>query len=69
MAWTHDRARIARLHKGPNPDPVAILDARRDLRASKAEDYLRQLLATVPPLTVEQRDRLVSLLRSGGELA
>ena len=67
MAWTHDRARIALLHKAANPDLAAIHDARRDLRASRAELYIRELLATVPPLTVEQRDRLAGLLRSGGE--
>ncbi len=63
MAWTHDRARIARLHRAVDRDESAILDARRDLRASRAEVYLTQLLSVDPPLTVEQRDRLAGLLR------
>ena len=67
MAWTHDRARIALLHKAANPDLAAIHDARRDLRASRAELYLTQLLSADPPSSREQRDRLADLLRSGGE--
>ena len=62
MGWTHDRAHLARLHQDPDRDHAAILDARRTLRASRAEDYLRKVLATAPPLTVEQRHRLAVLL-------
>lgn len=29
----------------------------------KAEDYLKRLIDTAPPLTAEQRDRLAVLLR------
>ena len=68
MPWTDDRARLARLHKGPNPDPAAILNARRDLRVSRAELYLTQLLSADPPPTSEQRTALAGMLLSGGEL-
>ena len=62
MGWTHDRARIALLHKAVDRDDSAILDARRDLRASRAELYIAKMLADEPPLTREQRARLASLL-------
>ena len=68
MTWTQDRAFLAQLHKGPNPDPAAILNARRDLRVSRAELYLT-LLSTDPPPTVEQRTALAGMLLSGGEPA
>lgn len=46
------------------PDDVAAADAlRRELKASKAEDYIKRLVDVPPTLTAEQRDGLVSLLR------
>jgi hypothetical protein len=71
VSWTHDRARIAALSRDRKPDDPDLLAARRDLRASRAEDYINQLLAEAPPLSQEQRSRLaILLLRSnGGEAA
>ena len=37
--------------------------ARQQFKALKAEDYIRELVDTAPPLTDEQRDRLAVLLR------
>lgn len=34
---------------------------------SMCGQYVRQVLATAPPLTPEQRDRLAALLHAGGE--
>lgn len=65
MSWTHDRARVARLSQTrPANDPV-IQEAKRDLRASRAEDYIRKLVEAAPPLTEEQKRKLSVLLNAG----
>lgn len=48
----------------PN-DPERVSAARADLAAAKLEEYIARVVATAPPLTVEQRDRLAVLLRGG----
>lgn len=60
--WTAERARYASLCRSRTPDDPDLLAARRDLRASRAEDYIRALVDTAPPLTAEQRTRLAALL-------
>lgn len=40
---------------------------RRDLKASRAEDYIKRLVDSAPPLTDEQRARLALLLQSGAQ--
>jgi hypothetical protein len=63
--WTHHRARIAarKRHYGPDAD---VSDLARDLRAARAEDYIRGLVTAEPPLSVEQRAHLARLLVPGG---
>ncbi len=63
MTWTAERARVAALSRSRTPDDPDFLAAKRDLRAARAEDYIRQLVDSAPPLTPEQRDRLAVLLR------
>ena len=48
-------------HHGPSADASEIA---RDLRAARAEEYLRELVADTP-LTADQRVRLVGLLLPG----
>jgi aromatic ring hydroxylase len=64
--WQHHRARLAALrrHHGPGADTAEV---ERDLRAARAEQYVRQLVADEPPLTAEQRVRLVRLLTGAGD--
>lgn len=62
MSWTHDRARVAALSRSREADDPDLVDARRDLRVSRAEDYIRELVDTAPPLTDEQKRRLSVLL-------
>jgi excisionase family DNA binding protein len=50
-------------------DDPKMLAAKRDVRASRAEEYIRQLVAEAPPLTEDQRARIAALLRSGGAAA
>jgi hypothetical protein len=66
--WQHHRARLAALrrHHGAGADVAEVL---RDLRAAKAEEYLRDLAAGDPPLTAEQRVRLVRVLTGAGDAA
>lgn len=63
--WTSERARYASLTRSREPDDPDLLAARRDLRAARAEDYIRDLVAAAPPLTDVQRERLAVLLRGG----
>lgn len=65
MSWTSERARVASLSRSRSTDDPALVNARRDLRAARAEEYVRQLVDTAPPLTDAQRDRLALLLRPG----
>jgi hypothetical protein len=65
VAWPSERARLNALRRyRPADDPV-VLDAQRDLRAARLEDYIARTLETAPPLTAAQRDRLATLLRAG----
>ncbi len=61
--WTHERAKVASLSRSRTSDDPDLVAARRDLRAARAEDYIRKLVDAAPPLSDEQRDRLALLLR------
>lgn len=63
MSWTKERARHNALRRYRGPEDPEVLTALRDLRAARAEDYVRRLVDEAPPLTDEQRDRLALLLR------
>jgi hypothetical protein len=43
-------------------DAVGAAEARRDLKAVNLEIHIRDLVATAPPLTREQRQHLIRLL-------
>lgn len=58
------RARIAITSRW-RPDDPALVEQRRDLRAARAEQYLRGVLEDDPSL----RDRLLLVLTSGGDAA
>jgi hypothetical protein len=62
MSWTQDRARVAALSRSRTPDDPDLADARRALRAARAEDYIRTLVDAAPPLTDDQKRRLSVLL-------
>ena len=46
-----------------------ITEAKRDLAAAKIADYVQRVVATCPPLTDGQRDRIAALLHAGGGAA
>ncbi|XVQ83163.1 hypothetical protein ACQP2K_30615 [Microbispora siamensis] len=58
------RSRLGRATQTGNHE--AAERARADLKALKAEAYIKQLVDEAPPLSQEQRDRLALLLRGGG---
>jgi len=64
MSWTHTRARIARtIRTNPDADVSAL---RQQLKVERLAEHVRQIVATAPPLTHEQRQRVAALLTSGG---
>ncbi len=64
MAWRTERARHNALLRYRSADDPEVLDAKRDLRAARAEDYISRVVDAAPPLTQQQRDRLALLLRT-----
>lgn len=63
--WTSERAKLASLSRSRKPDDPDLTEARRNLRALRLEEHVREILAKAPPLTDEQRDRIAGLLRAG----
>lgn len=60
-SWTKIRSDLAlTIRDHPEADTTEL---RRDLRAARAEEYIRKLVEAAPPLTDEQRDKLALLLR------
>lgn len=57
------RAKIAALSRSRTADDPELVEARRDLKAAKLEDYIRRVVAEAPPLTDQQRELLAGLLR------
>lgn len=45
-----------------------IESTKRDLAAEKIAVYIERTVNAAPPLTLEQRDRLASLLRGGANV-
>jgi hypothetical protein len=63
LSWTTERARYSALRRYRDDDDPEVLNARRDLHAARLEDYVTRTLATAPPLTDEQRERLALLFQ------
>ncbi len=63
--WTLVRSRYALAVRSGEP-PEQLRALRAELRASKAEDYLRGVLAADPPITPEHRAELAALLLEHG---
>jgi hypothetical protein len=61
-----DRARIGALVRARRSDDPELLAARKKLAEDALANRIRRLVDAAPPLTPEQRDRLVTLLRPSG---
>jgi hypothetical protein len=67
MGWTQTRSRIAvEIHKNPHAD---VTELRRQLKAERLEEHIRNLVDSAPPLTDDQRARLAAILNPGGDAA
>jgi hypothetical protein len=69
--WTSERARIAAITRGirageRKPDDPELVEARRNLAALRLAEHVAKVVAAAPPLSQEQRERIVALLRAGG---
>jgi len=67
--WTSERARVASLTRSRKADDPELVEARRNMRALKLEEYVLRVVDEAPPLTNEQRERIAALLRAGGASA
>lgn len=72
MSVASSKAKLAGLvaHRDPaDPADPAVTDARRDLKYAVAEDRIRALVDSWPPLTPGQRAELAALLTdpAGGD--
>ncbi len=57
----------ARAARSGDPSAVLAVEAkRREYRFVSAQEYVRDLVDTAPPLTADQRDQLAAQLRGGG---
>lgn len=59
------KMRLAALSRHRDPADSELIDARRDLRASKLVQYVESTLAEFPPLTRQQLDSVGALLTAG----
>lgn len=64
-----DAARLRARHTAlkryrPDDDPE-VVDARRELKALRFEEYVQKTIAEAPPLTDDQLERIAALLRAG----
>jgi hypothetical protein len=58
------QARRASLANRRGPDHPDTLEAKRDFEAQRLADHAREVASIMPPLSAEQRDRIVSILHS-----
>lgn len=65
-SWTTQRAKVASLSRSRKSDDPELIQARRNLKALKLEEYVRNVVDQAPPLTPEQADRIAALLRPAG---
>jgi hypothetical protein len=62
MSWTHERALVAAFSRDRKPDDPELQAARQRLKALRLEDHVKQAVASFPPLTPEQLDRVSAVL-------
>jgi len=63
VATLANTANVIKRHRGA--ESVEYIDAKRKHAAASIEAAIRKNLATAPPLTEDQTERLTALLRGG----
>lgn len=66
MSLYSKRAKVAALSRSRTKDDPELLTAKQDLAASKLAQYVERVVAEAPPLSEQQTDRIVTLLRPTG---
>lgn len=56
-------AQISAITRHHGPDDNRLTDLRRDLRAAELAEHVSRIVEGFPPLTDDQRDKIVGLLR------
>jgi hypothetical protein len=65
--WEQDRALLARRSQDLPSDHPELTELRRKIKAKRLELHVAEAVASAPPLTAEQRDRIAAILRGGGD--
>jgi len=67
--FTHHRARVASLSRDRKPDDPELVSARQSHKAAALTDRIREVVASWPPLTDDQKRRLAALFAPiGGDV-
>jgi len=66
VSIAHNKATVAALSRSRSADDPDLIEARRNLRAEVLAAHVEKSLATAPPLTDAQRQRIARLLIGGG---
>lgn len=67
--WTTERARVASLSRSRTADDPDLIAARQRLKIARLEDYVARVVADAPPLSDEQRERIIRALKPGAHAA
>lgn len=59
----HTKTKVAALSRSRPADDPELVAARRELKALTLSEHVRKTVASFPPLTTEQVDRVALLLR------
>lgn len=59
------RGRLNALQRHRKPDDPEIVQARGDLKAASLEKRIREAVASAPPLSKDQKNRLSVILSDG----
>lgn len=60
--WTYHHAKVASLSRVRPADDPDLIEARRNLKASRLEDAARKAAESLPPLTDEQARRIAAII-------
>ena len=65
--WRKTRSQIAvAVRQHPDAD---VTELRRQLKAERLAEHVKQVVDSAPPLTADQRARVAALLTGGGDAA